>query len=234
MAGVARRANADAEALRSQLARQASESGTNPMSGAMADAMKLAMEQRVEGQLSRLKATLNLTPEQEQSAREILGRQAQAMSAGMQQAFSGKFDKDELTRLGQSAGNTDEQLKALLNADQKAAYPNYQHEEGAYNARMAANTEMMSLQATVGLTPDQPARAFAALYDVYFGQLTGTAKPPPGDQAETMQWTLDQNAKALEPILTPAQMESFKQQQAIQSKLSKDILSKLQAAGVSK
>jgi hypothetical protein len=69
MAGVARRANADAEALRAQLGRQASESGTNPMSGAMADAMKLAMEQRVEGQLSRVKAALNLTPEQEQSAR---------------------------------------------------------------------------------------------------------------------------------------------------------------------
>ena len=109
MAGVARRANAEAEALRAQLARQASEAGTNPVSGAMADAMKLAMDQQVDGRLSRLKASLNLTPEQEQAAREILARQAQAMSAGMQQAFSGKFDKEELARLGKNAGNTDEQ-----------------------------------------------------------------------------------------------------------------------------
>jgi hypothetical protein len=156
------------------------------------------------------------------------------MSAGMQQAFSGKFDKEELTRVSQNAGNTEEQLKALLSPDQKAAYPNYQHEEAAYNARMAANTEMMSLQATVGLTPDQQDRAFAALYDVYFAQLSGSAKPPPGNQAEIMQWTLDQNAKALEPVLTPAQLESYQQQQAIQAKLSKDILSKMQAAGISK
>ena len=231
MAGVARRANAEAEALRAQLARQASEAGTNPVSGAMADAMKLAMDQQVDGRLSRLKASLNLTPEQEQAAREILARQAQAMSAGMQQAFSGKFDKEELARLGKNAGNTDEQIKALLSPDQKAAYPNYQQEEAAHNARMAANSELMSLQATVGLTSDQQDRAFAALYDANFNQLTGNAKPPSGNQAEVMQWTLDQKAKALEPVLTPAQLESYQQQQAIQAKLAKDILSKMQGAG---
>ena len=79
MAGVARRANAEAEQLRAQLARQASEAGTNPVTGAMADAMKRAMEQQVEGRLSRLTASLHLTPEQAQAARDILLRQAQAM-----------------------------------------------------------------------------------------------------------------------------------------------------------
>jgi RNA polymerase sigma factor (sigma-70 family) len=234
MAGVARRANADAETLRAQLARQASESGTNPISGAMADAMKLAMEQQVEGRLSRLKGSLNLTLEQERSAREILARQAQAMSAGMQQAFSGKFDKEELAKLGKNAGNTDEQIKALLSPDQKAAYPNYAQEEAAYNARQAANGELMSLQATVGLTTDQQDRAFAALYEVNLNQLTGSAKPPPGNQVEVMQWTLDQKARALEPVLTPAQIEIYQQQQAIQAKVAKDIWSKMQGAGGSK
>lgn len=231
MAGVARRANADAEALRAQLARHATETGTNPMSGAMADAMKLAMDQQVESRLSRLKASLNLTAEQEQSAREILGRQAQAMSAGMQQAFSGKFDKEELARLGKNAGNPDEQIKALLSPEQKAAYANYQQEEAAYNARLAANTELMSLQATVGLSPEQQDRAFAALYEATFNQLTGSAKPPSGNQADVMQWTLDQKAKALESVLTPAQLASYQQQQAIQAKLTKDILSKMQGTG---
>ena len=234
MAGVARRANAESESLRAQLARQASESGTNPMSGAMADAMKLAMDQQVEGRLSRLKASLNLTPEQEESARDILKRQAQAMSAGMQQAFTGKYDKEELARLSKNAGNTDEQIKGLLTAEQKAAYPNYQQEEGAYNARMAANTELMSLQATVGLSPDQLDRAFAALYEANYNQITGSAKPPQGNQAEVMQWTLDQKAKALQPILTPAQFDNYQQQQAIQAKLAKDIFSKMQQSGGAK
>ncbi|HTL59624.1 MAG TPA: sigma-70 family RNA polymerase sigma factor [Candidatus Limnocylindrales bacterium] len=230
MAGVARRANAEAETLRAQLTRQSIEPGTNPISGAMADAMKLAMQQQIEGRLSRLKANVNLTPEQEQAARETLTRQAEAMSAGMQQAFSGKLDKDELARLGKRAGNPDEQIKALLTEEQKAAYPNYQQEEAAYNARMAANSELMQLQAIVGLNSDQQDRAFAALYDVNFNQLTGNAKPPPStNQAEVMQWTLDQKAKALEPILTPAQLENYQQQQAIQAKLAKDIWSKMQA-----
>jgi RNA polymerase sigma factor (sigma-70 family) len=228
MAGVARRANAEAEALRSQLARQASAPGATPVAGAMAEAMKLAMDQQVEGKLSRLKTSLNLTPEQESSAREILKKQAQAMSAGMQQAFSGKFDKEEIARLGKEAGNTEEQLKALLTPDQKASYSNYQQEEAAYNARLMANNELIGLQATVGLTQDQMDRAFAALYEANFNQTSGSTKPPAGNQAEIMQWTLDQKAKVLQPILTQTQMESYQQQQAIQVKLAKDILGKMQ------
>ena len=231
MAGVARRANAEAEGLRSRLAQQSSEPGANPVSGAMADAMKLAMQQQVDGRLSRLKASLNLTPEQEQAAREILERQGQAMSAGMQQAFSGKFDKDELARLGKNAGNPEEQIKALLSPEQKAAYQNYQQEEAAYNARLAANSELLQLHATLGLTAEQQDRAFAALYDVNFNQLTGSSKPPTGNQAEAMQWVLDQKANALGPVLTPVQLENYQQQQAIQSKLMKDILSKMQGTG---
>jgi hypothetical protein len=234
MAGVARRANAEAESLRASLAKQSSDPGPNPVSGAMADAMKLAMQQQVDGRLARLKASLKLTPEQEQAAREILSGQAQAMSAGMQQAFSGKFDKEELTRLGKSAGNPDEQIKALLNPDQLAAYPGYQQEEAAYNARLVANNELLQLQATLGLTSEQQDRAFAALYDVTFNQLTGGTKPPAGNQVDALQWTLDQKAKALESVLTPAQWENYQQQQAIQAKLMKDIMSKMGAAGGSK
>jgi RNA polymerase sigma factor (sigma-70 family) len=233
MAGVARRANAEAEQLRAQLARQATEPGTNPVAGAMADAMKLAMQQQVEGRLSRMTSSLKLTPEQTQAAREILTRQAQAMSAGMQQAFSGKFDKAELTRLGQEAGNPDEQIKALLNPDQQTLYQNYQQEEAGHNASLAANSELMQL-APLGLSQDQQDRAFAALYQVSLDQLLGNVKPAAGNQAEAMQWILDQKAKALEPILTPTQSDSYRQQQAIQAKLVNDLWSKMQGAADSK
>ena len=93
----------EAEQLRAQLARQASEAGTNPVSGAMADAMKQAMEQQVEGRLSRLTASLHLTPEQAQAARDILMRQSQVMSAGMQQAFSGKYRQGRAGQVGQGS-----------------------------------------------------------------------------------------------------------------------------------
>jgi hypothetical protein len=234
MAGVARRANTEVEQLRAQLAQQASEGGTNLITGAMADAVKQAMERQVEGRLSRLTASLHLTPEQAPSARDILTRQARAMSAGMQQAFSGKFDKDELTRLGKDAGDPDMQIKALLTPDQKAAYPNYQQEEAAYNARMAANSELVQLQSSLDLTSEQEDRVFAALYEVSLNQLTGSSKPTTTNQAEAMQWALDQKTKALEPVLTPTQMESYRQQQAIQAKLIKDLMGKMQGSSGSK
>ncbi len=232
MAGVARRANAEAEQLRSQLARQTAEAGTNPISAAMADAVKNAVEQQAESRLSRMVVSLHLTPEQTQAAREILKRQAQAMSTGMQQVFSGKYDKEELARLGKDAGNPDEQIKALLTPEQNARYQSYKQEESAYNARMTANNELIQLQSTLGLTAEQEDRAFAALYGVTFDQLTGGPKPPSTtDQAEAMQWLLEQKAKALEPILTPAQMETYRQQLAAQSKLVKDILNRMGSVG---
>jgi hypothetical protein len=99
---------------------------------------------------------------------------------------------------------------------------------------MAANNDLLQLRATLGLSSDQEDRAFAALYEVSFDQLTGKAIPSGTNQAEIMQWTLDQKAKALEPILTPTQQENYRQQQALQSKLLKDILGKMQGTGASK
>jgi hypothetical protein len=150
------------------------------------------------------------------------------MSASMQQTFSGKFDKDELLRLGKEAGNPDEQIKALLTPEQKNAYSNYQQEEARYNAGVAANNELLQLHTLADLNSDQQDRAFAALYEVSFNQATGKSKPPVGDQTATMQWMLDEKAKALETILTPSQFEMYRQQQAIQSKLARDIWVKMQ------
>jgi len=230
MAGVARRENADAQALRNQLARQTAEVVTNPVSGAMADVMNLAMQQQAEGRLSRMTASLNLTPEQAQAAREILMRQTRAMAAGMLQTFSGKFDKDELTRLGKEAGNPDEQVKTLLTPEQRNAYQSYQQEEASYNASMVANNELLQLHTMVGLDSEQQDRAFVELYGVNYNQLRGNLKPPSSDQAESMQWLLEQKAKALEPTLTSAQLQIYRQQQAIQAKLARDILGKMQGA----
>ena len=49
-----------------------------------------------------------------------------------------------------------------------------------------------------------------------------------------MQWAMDQKAKALEPILTATQLDNYRQQQALQVKLMKDIMSKMQGASGSK
>jgi RNA polymerase sigma factor (sigma-70 family) len=234
MAGVARRAIGEAEQLRAQLARQASEATNNPITGAMADAMKQSMEQQVEGRLSRMTASLHLNPEQAQAARDILMRQARVMSAGMQQAFSGKYDKEEIMRLGKEAGNPDVQIKALLMPDQQASFPAYQQEEAAHTASQSANTELLQMQSTLELTPEQMDQVYAALYELTFNQLTGSVKQKFANVGEEMQWALEQKTKALEPLLTETQLENYRQQQAVQAKLVKDIVNKLEGSGGAK
>jgi RNA polymerase sigma factor (sigma-70 family) len=230
MAGVARRANMEAEELRGQLAKRAKEAaagqGSGPMDELRQKTIKQVMEQRTEAQLARMRATLHLTPEQVEAARAILTRQADLMSAGMQLGMSGHFDMDKVTSLAKDAGDPDEQIKALLTPEQKANYPAYKQEEAAVTARQAASGDLMGLQ-NLNLTPEQEDRAFAALYDFDLNLMNGQAKPDvqagstnPADMlrmtADLLQWSSEQKAKALESVLTPAQMDSYRQQQAQQ------------------
>jgi RNA polymerase sigma factor (sigma-70 family) len=241
MAGMARRAIGEAEQLRAQLARQASEATNNLITGAVADAAKQAAEQQMEGRLSRMAASLHLTAEQAQAARDILMREVRMKSAVIQQGQSGKLDMKEIMRQAMEAGDPDEQIKALLTPDQRAAFPAYRQEEAAHNASLTANQELLNMQSTLGLTAEQTDRVYAALYEVSFNQLTGRTQPPSTNpralddplaaQAEAMQWTLNQKTKALESVLTPTQLENYRQQQALQAKLEKEIMNKMQGAG---
>lgn len=227
MAGVARRATSEAERLRAQLDQQTSDIASNPMTGAM----KQAMDRQVEGRLSRMTVSLRLTPEQNQSAREILLRQAQAMSAGMQQAYTGKYDKQEITSLAQKAGNTDEQLRALLTPEQQALFPELQVEEAAHNASLVANQELIGMYSTLGLNPEQMDLVYAALYQVSFDQQTNSGQQTFANEGDAMQWALERKTKALEPLLSETQLENYRQQQTLQAQLVRDILEKMENSG---
>ncbi len=241
MVGMARRAIGEAEELRAQLARQASEATNNPITGTMVDAANQFAEQQMEGRLSRMTASLHLTAEQAQAVRDILMREVRMKSAVVQQGQSGKLDMKEMIRQAIEAGNPDEQIKALLTPDQQAAFPAYRQEEAAHNASLTANQELLNMQSTLGLTAEQTDRVYAALYEVSFNRLTGRTHPPstnPGvlddplaAQAEVNQRWANDKAKALESILTPTQLENYRQQQALQAKLAKEMLDKMQGAG---
>ena len=72
------------------------------------------------------------------------------------------------------------------------------------------------------------------MYQVSYDRLTGTIQPYVKGEVETLLWLMEQKAKALEPVLTPTQLESYRQQQASQAKTLKDLLSKLVGSGGSK
>jgi RNA polymerase sigma factor (sigma-70 family) len=235
MAGVARRSMAEVEQLRAQLARQSAPPGTNLITGAMVEAMKQAVDQDVARRLSHLTATLQLTPPQVLAASNLLMQQAQVMSLGMEQAATGKFDVEAFDKFGKHAkggGNIDAQIKALLTPVQLALYPEYQQAENAHAANAAANNDLSTIQLSLDLSSDQQDRAYAALYQLSLDQLSGSSKAPPGtSMADSFKWVLDQKAAALEPVLTPTQMDLYRQQLASQVQMQQAIFDKMQAAG---
>jgi len=78
--------------------------------------------------------------------------------------------------------------------------------------------------------------AYAALYDITFKELTGDAKPPASltNLGDAMAWPLEQKADALASVLTPAQLDLYRQQQASQAKLMKDMVNKMGLPGSGK
>jgi len=227
LAGVARRNTEELEHLRAQLAKPSSETNANPFSSAMADAMAQAMEQQVQGKLARMAETLHLTADQMQSISNILMKQAQVQTLAMQQGMSGKINREELMKQALANGDPEAQIKALLTPDQLTAYPQYQQQEFAHTASLAANTELAQLESSLSLSSDQLDGVYGALYNVGFDQMSGNLKPPASmtNMGEAMTWALDQKTKALEAVLTPAQFTAYQQQQANQAKLLKNVMS---------
>lgn len=124
-----------------------------------------------------------------------------------------------------AGGDPEAQIKALLTPDQLAEYPAYQQDENVHNASLAANTEVTQLQTTLELTQDQLDPVYAALYDLTLNELSGKATPPPStNMTDALTWSFDQKVKILTPLLTPAQLETYRQQQASMASLVNKML----------
>lgn len=232
MAGLARQANAEAEELRAQLARQQSDAGTNQLNGPLRNVFRRAMEQQVEGRVSRIDARLHLTPEQAQGVREILMREAEGTRDGMKQVFAKKQDA-EITKM-ETGGNAEEEIKALLTPEQQTAFADYQREEFSHYARLGANAELLEIQSTLGLTAEEQDRVFASLYELSFNQMTGSTQQTFGTPVEKVEWLNEQKAKALESVLTETQLEKYRQHQATQLKVVKEIFEKILPASTNR
>ena len=236
MAGVARRATEEAEQLRAQLAKQADgAASTNGVSAAKDALLRLFAAQRADAQLARMTASLRLTPEQAQAVRDILMRKAEAESALIELSMADNYDGKERARLGKEAGSAEEEIKALLTPDQRAAYQSYHRDEVAQNARQVTTSEILRLENTLGLTPEQEDGAFAALYETNLGQMgAGATLPSPPastNRTDALQWSLDMRAKALESVLTPEQLDKYRQQNANDLRVAQEAWAKMGVPG---
>jgi len=178
---------------------------------------------------------LHLTPEQSQAVHDILLRHAQVEYTAMDQQYTtGKVDKEELARLKKEAGDQNAQVQALLTPDQQAAYASYKQEKIAQYARWAASGATADLQGTLNLTSEQADRAFAALYPVTVAEFTRRNKSGLQDpEADRVRWKEEQ-AKAMESILTPAQLQSYRQLNAAETNSAGGLSSQMEGGSGSK
>lgn len=187
---------------------------TNQFGAAMKGMMKAALEQQLEGKIAQMKTKLNLTPDQEKSARDILGRiygRSQDMAAKM---MKGELSADETAASAKDIGNPEAELKALLTPEQQAGYDEMQQEERTSNARLLANSELIQMQSTLGLDQAQQDKVFAVLYDQASAQLGGD--PANADPIKSLDDLTQRKLDALKGVLTDdqfARYQKFQQQQ---------------------
>lgn len=190
----------------------------------MRASMRMAMENQTLAKLPQLKERLALSPGQEEAVRAILQRQ---YDEGLEMAtnmLSGKLTEEDLKAQAMAKAkqglivDPKAEIRALLSPEQKAAYEEHQQEERISMARLSANGELLQMQAPLGLTQDQQDQVFEALYHQSMGRRTN--HPPPSVKSDSIrQWMVDQKVRALEQVLSPEQLEKYREMQEQKNKL---------------
>ena len=207
LAANALRALQEADQLRNQLAKQRSEETTT--------------EQEFGGRIERMKAKLNLAPDQEAALRDIMKAQAKQASEAMQMVFSGRLNKERMDQLDAANGNPEEKIQALLTPEQQAAYQELQNEEILTGARAAVDSEYEQLHAVLGLSREQETPFYQAIYQQTMAMVDPVTTTKLSSDAEQLrlQSSREQTLAALESVLSAEQLATCRQQQEMETRL---------------
>ena len=191
-----------------------SDGETNAIAGAMQQLIKSQLEQQIEGKISRMKARLRLTSEQEQAIRESMNAAIKKMLAATQKMYSGEAKSDDIANIASSDATGMQPIEDLLTPEQRTEYDALQKEEFQNTARVAASAEMIQLQSSLGLTQEQQDKVFSALYQQSVDPVSGleaTQKSASiNDPAAALQQVFDKKVEALKPILTSEQLKTYR------------------------
>lgn len=171
-----------------------------------------AMERLVDSRLNLARERLNLTPEQEQGVREAVNLALRTGQENLRRLFAGETTYDEVPTWQEWAHELEQQILTLLNPEQQAAYLQQRQQEQIANARMTANTELLLVQGSLGLDVSQQDAMFAVLYEHALRQQDPDPQRPRNPVA-ALEWEAEQKRRALEGVLTPAQLENYRRLQ---------------------
>ena len=213
-------------------ARQPNPGSTIPayFTNAMAQGMSMAMQFRkkeVRAKVARMTAQLHLTDDQAQSISNLMTANIEASSQRMLQAMSGGLTSDAVQAAAKIRGNEQADIKALLNPDQLAAYPDYLHSEALVAADNSAKSEVTLMAGEMDLTNDQQEKVRAAIYQydlnrppsaqnkdaIAQARASGNLADAVSLSVQTQKQELDDKLKLLDGILTPDQLATYKQKQ---------------------
>lgn len=203
-----------AAGLLAAMFKDGSDGETNAIAGAMQQLIKSQLEQQTEGKISRMKARLRLTSEQEQAIRESMNAATKKALAATQKMYSGEAMRDEVNDLSSSDESGIQPIDDLLTPEQRTEYQALQKEEFQNTARVAASAEMMQLQGSLGLTQEQQDKVFSALYQQSVDPVSGSEATQKSasinDPAAGLQQAFDKKVEALRPILTSEQLKTYR------------------------
>ena len=184
-----------------------------------AEALNVATNVVLEAQLARARERLQLTPEQDQNLREVVTKAVEQGAESLRKVLIGEARPDQVPTQFEWAKSLEQQIVSTLTPEQQAAYQNYKREDISTNARLLANGELLQVQNPLGLSSQQQDQMFAVLYDHAVNQMDDAFATSPGrprDPLAAMEWQGGQKLKALESVLTPAQLEDYRRMQQTQ------------------
>jgi len=185
-------------------------------SGPPAGRQETLMRGVVDGRLNLLRERLNLSPEQEAIVRTALDEALRTGLEHLRRLRDGEATYDDVPTLQEWTKALEDQILANLTPEQQTAYQQYQQAEQQGNARMAANTELLLVQGSLGLSPEQQDAMFSVLYDLSLRSMDTDPQAHAGrprDPVAALEWEAAQKRQALQGVLTPAQMANYERLQ---------------------
>lgn len=211
-----RRLEAETSRLQGAL-QQAGSEAADRFAAPMADVMRGALAQSGDQRLTRMQERLNLSQDQSQAIQEILSRRARGVSEAVRGVLSGKIDKEKLSEIRGGHGDPEAEIRALLTPEQQAGYGAFIEEEKAAQAQLSANTELLQMQHSLGLSEEQVEPVFQVLYEQSLHQEQGAVEgSEPPNPAELLRKMNERKRQSLESVLTAEQIASLRQQQDLQ------------------
>ena len=201
--------------------------GLGPSEPAGADGLKGAIDFQIDARMAQARERLHLNPDQEQTIRGVVSRAVEDGRKDLQRVLAGQARPDEVPTGEQWATALERQLLSQLTPEQQADYQQYKRQDIGASARLLANGELLQVQNTLGLSPDQQDQMFAVLYSQTVSQLemdpTYNA-PRPKEPLAALQWQSEQRLKSLEAVLTSSQWEAYRQIEESRVKYVKGLL----------